>query len=236
MKNLLSSLLILLIVPGINAQDYSALSFRSLGPATTSGRVADMAVDPNNHDVWFVATASGGVWKTVNHGLTFSSLFDNEGSYSIGCVTIDPSNSNTIWVGTGENNNQRSVAYGDGIYKSVDGGASFKNMGLGSSEHIGMMPCTLTTQTLYGQQPMALCGHPAETAASTKPPMGANPGNGSCMCQSTQGSMKFTWTHATQTSCMQQPINADGMSSPICQAGLNLAFTCQKMAVRIGKN
>jgi hypothetical protein len=102
MKNLLSSLLILLIVPGINAQDYSALSFRSLGPATTSGRVADMAVDPNNHDVWFVATASGGVWKTINHGLTFSPLFDNEGSYSIGCVTIDPSNSNTIWVGTGE--------------------------------------------------------------------------------------------------------------------------------------
>ncbi|NCG44208.1 MAG: hypothetical protein GWO76_03810 [Proteobacteria bacterium] len=139
MKNLSSSLLILLIVPGINAQDYSALSFRSLGPATTSGRVADMAVDPNNHDVWCVATASGGVWKTVNHGLTFSPLFDNEGSYSIGCVTIDPSNSNTIWVGTGENNNQRSVAYGDGIYKSVDGGASFKNMGLGSSEHIGMI-------------------------------------------------------------------------------------------------
>ena len=139
MKHLFSALLILLVVPGINAQDYSALSFRSLGPATTSGRVADMAVDPNNHDVWFVATASGGVWKTVNHGLTFSPLFDNEGSYSIGCVTIDPSNSNTIWVGTGENNNQRSVAYGDGIYKSVDGGASFKNMGLGSSEHIGMI-------------------------------------------------------------------------------------------------
>jgi hypothetical protein len=139
MKNLLSAFLVLLVVSGIHAQDYSALSFRSLGPATTSGRVADMAVDPNNHDVWFVATASGGVWKTVNHGLTFSPLFDNEGSYSIGCVTIDPSNSNTIWVGTGENNNQRSVAYGDGIYKSIDGGASFKNMGLGSSEHIGMI-------------------------------------------------------------------------------------------------
>ncbi|MDB4075967.1 glycosyl hydrolase, partial [Crocinitomicaceae bacterium] len=84
-----------------------------------------------------MATASGGVWKTTNHGTTFSPIFDSYGSYSIGCVTIAPTNSNTVWIGTGENNNQRAVAYGDGVYKSLDGGKSFKNMGLKTSEHIG---------------------------------------------------------------------------------------------------
>ena len=115
----------------------SGISFRLVGPALTSGRIADIAVDPSNHDLWYVAAASGGVWKTTNHGTTFEPIFDNYGSYSIGCVTIAPSNNNTIWVGTGENNNQRSVAFGDGVYKSLDGGKSFKNMGLKDSEHIG---------------------------------------------------------------------------------------------------
>ena len=115
----------------------SSLSFRLVGPALTSGRIADIAVDPQNHDTWYVAAASGGVWKTTNHGTTFSPIFDKYASYSIGCITIAPTNNNTIWVGTGENNNQRSVAFGDGVYKSVDGGKSFKNMGLKTSEHIG---------------------------------------------------------------------------------------------------
>ena len=110
------------------AQNTNSFNWRSIGPAVTSGRVADIAVNPNNHDNWVIATASGGVWTTKNHGLTFNPVFDNQGSYSIGCVTIDPNNSNVIWVGTGENNNQRSVAYGDGIYKSTDGGSSWKNM------------------------------------------------------------------------------------------------------------
>lgn len=122
---------------GIKASTVSGLSFRLVGPALTSGRIADIAVDPNNHNVWYVAAASGGVWKTTNHGTTFNPIFDNQASYSIGCVTLAPTNANTVWVGTGENNNQRSVAYGDGVYKSVDGGKSFKNMGLKTSEHIG---------------------------------------------------------------------------------------------------
>lgn len=113
------------------------LSFRLVGPALTSGRISDIAIDPENHNTWYVAAASGGVWKTTNHGTTFSPIFDGYDSYSIGCVTIAPSNNNTIWVGSGENNNQRSVAFGDGVYKSLDGGKSFKNMGLKSSEHIG---------------------------------------------------------------------------------------------------
>ncbi|MFK7784296.1 MAG: WD40/YVTN/BNR-like repeat-containing protein, partial [Crocinitomicaceae bacterium] len=124
---------------GIEASTVSGLSFRLVGPALTSGRIADIAVDPNNHNVWYVAAASGGVWKTTNHGTTFNPIFDNQASYSIGCVTLAPTNSNTVWVGSGENNNQRSVAYGDGLYKSMDGGKSWKSVGLKTSEHIGMI-------------------------------------------------------------------------------------------------
>lgn len=115
----------------------AGLKFRSVGPAITSGRIADIAVQTDNPKVWYIAVASGGVWKTVNNGLTFEPLFDAQGAYSIGCVTIDPNNPNIIWVGSGENNNQRSVAYGDGVYKSEDGGKSWKNVGLKNSEHIG---------------------------------------------------------------------------------------------------
>jgi photosystem II stability/assembly factor-like uncharacterized protein len=115
----------------------SGLKFRSVGPALTSGRIADIAVHPSKPWEYFVAVASGGIWKTTNAGTTFEPIFDGEGSFSIGCVSIDPQNPNIVWVGTGENNNQRSVAYGDGVYKSVDGGKSWKNMGLKTSEHIG---------------------------------------------------------------------------------------------------
>jgi photosystem II stability/assembly factor-like uncharacterized protein len=115
----------------------SALKFRAIGPALTSGRISDFAINPNNNSEFYVATSSGGVWKTVNAGTTFKPIFDEEGSYSIGCITMDPNNTNVLWVGTGENNNQRSVAYGDGLYKSEDGGKSWKNVGLKNSEHIG---------------------------------------------------------------------------------------------------
>jgi hypothetical protein len=115
----------------------SGLKWRNVGPALTSGRISDFAVNPDNPFEYYVATSSGGVWKTVNAGVTYEPLFDSQGSYSIGCITMDPNNHNTIWVGSGENNNQRSVAYGDGVYKSEDGGKTWKNVGLKDSEHIG---------------------------------------------------------------------------------------------------
>ena len=100
-----------------NESTFSAFKWRSIGPATTSGRVIDIAVNPKNKSQYYVAAASGGVWKTINNGITYEPIFDSEGSYSIGCIEIDPENPNVIWVGSGENNNQRSVSYGDGLYK-----------------------------------------------------------------------------------------------------------------------
>ena len=121
----------------LDAISLSGLKWRNLGPALTSGRISDFAFNPNNPFEYYVATSAGGVWKTVNSGVTYEPIFDGQGSYSIGCVTIDPNNHNVVWVGTGENNNQRSVSYGDGVYKSEDGGASWQHMGLKNSEHIG---------------------------------------------------------------------------------------------------
>ncbi len=108
---------------------FAGLKFRSIGPALVSGRIVDLAVNPKNISEYYVA-ASGGVWKTTNAGVTYTPVFDDQGSFSIGCITIDPNNSNVVWVGSGENNNQLVVGYGDGIYKSDDGGKSWKNMGL----------------------------------------------------------------------------------------------------------
>ncbi len=125
--------------PSWTSANTSAFKFRDIGPATTSGRIADLAVNPNNSAEIYLALASGGVWKTSNNGTTWKAIFDNENSYSTGCIEIDPNNSNTIWVGSGENNNQRSVAYGDGVYVSRDGGKSWTNTGLKESEHIGMI-------------------------------------------------------------------------------------------------
>ncbi len=116
---------------------YSGLSFRNLGPAMTSGRVVDFAVHEQDPSLYYVASASGGVWKTTNGGITYKPIFDDQGSYSIGCVTIEQDDPNVVWVGTGENNSQRSVGYGDGVYRSRDGGKTWKMVGLEHSEHIG---------------------------------------------------------------------------------------------------
>ena len=114
----------------------SAMKLRNVGPAFLSGRIADIAIHPENDNVWYVATGSSGVWKTENSGTTYEPIFDRESTYSTGCITIDPSDPSIIWLGTGENVGGRHVAYGDGIFKSEDGGRSWTNMGLRKSEHI----------------------------------------------------------------------------------------------------
>jgi len=122
---------------GMTADTFSGLKFRLIGPAVASGRVMSIAVNPKNKFEYYVGVASGGVWKTVNDGTTWSPVFDGEGSYSIGWVTLDPNDSSVVWVGTGESNSQRSVSYGDGIYRSDDGGKDWSNLGLKKSEHVG---------------------------------------------------------------------------------------------------
>lgn len=115
----------------------SGLRFRSIGPAITGGRIVDIAVNPQNSSEYFVASGHGSLWKTTNNGTTFSPAFEGQTSFAMGAVRYDPSNPNIVWVGTGENNGQTNAIYGDGIYRSEDGGRSWKNMGLQSSEHIG---------------------------------------------------------------------------------------------------
>ncbi|MEL6863548.1 MAG: glycosyl hydrolase [Bacteroidota bacterium] len=119
-----------------SADQFAGMEWRSLGPALMSGRIADIAVHPQDNNTWYVAVGSGGVWKTQNSGTTWKSIFDGQSAYSIGCVSIDPNNPHVIWVGTGENVGGRHVGYGDGIYRSDDGGKSWTNMGLKKSEHI----------------------------------------------------------------------------------------------------
>ncbi len=123
----------------LDAGTFGALKFRSIGPAINSGRISDFAVNPLNHSEYYVTTASGGIWKTTNAGVTFSPIFDGQSSYSIGCIAMDPNDTNTLWVGTGENNSQRSVSFGDGVYKSIDSGRTWQNVGLKESEHVGMI-------------------------------------------------------------------------------------------------
>lgn len=133
-------------VSGVRAQDGDAapsalasLPLRLIGPAYPSGRISDFAMYPGGSHYYLVATASGGLWRTMNAGTTWTPIFDREGSYAIGVVEIAPSDSKTIWVGTGENNAQRSVAFGDGVYKSTDNGKSWTNMGLKDSGHISQI-------------------------------------------------------------------------------------------------
>ena len=138
------ALLLFMLIPSTFAQqttdvtklNYSAFKWRGVSTGFASGRISDIAIHPDDENHWYVAVGSGGVWKTENAGITWTPIFDRESSYSIGSVTIDPNNPNTIWVGTGENVGGRHVGFGDGVYRSTDAGASWTNMGLTASEHI----------------------------------------------------------------------------------------------------
>ena len=119
-----------------SSKTFKSMELRNIGPAYMSGRIADIKVDQKNPSTWYTAVGSGGIWKTVNAGTTWTPIFDDQSVYSTGDVTIDPSNSDIIWVGTGENNGGRHISFGDGIYKSMDGGKTWKNMGLKESERV----------------------------------------------------------------------------------------------------
>ena len=119
------------------AKATSGLKLRGIGPALMGGRIADIAVNPKDPSTWYVAVGSGGVWKTTNRGTTWEPVFEDQPSYSVGAVTLDPNNPDVVWVGTGENVSGRHVGWGDGVYRSADGGGSWQARGLAGSEHIG---------------------------------------------------------------------------------------------------
>ena len=112
------------------------LAFRSLGPSLTTGRISDLEIDPGDPSVWYLTAGSGGLWKTINRGNTWTPIFDDGPAYSHGAVVVDPTDSNVVWLGTGENSNTRSASYGDGVYRSTDAGATWTRVGLEQSEHI----------------------------------------------------------------------------------------------------
>ena len=124
---------------GLTSSTFGGLSFRSIGPAWASGRISDFAVNPKNHSEIYAGVGAGNIWKTINNGTTWTPVFDKYGAYAIGCLTMDPENPSVIWTGTGENTHQRQLGYGDGVYKTEDAGASWKNMGLKESRQIGMI-------------------------------------------------------------------------------------------------
>ncbi len=119
------------------AEVVAGLPLREIGPALMGGRIADIAVHPHRSSTWYIAVGSGGVWKTTNAGVTWDAIFEDESVYSIGDVAIDPNNPDVIWVGTGENVSGRHVGWGDGVYRSRNGGETWENVGLPTSEHIG---------------------------------------------------------------------------------------------------
>ena len=136
--------------PAITEDLLSGLKLRGIGPASRSGRIADVAMDPNDSSTWYMAVASGNAFKTTNRGTTWEPIFENYPVYSTSTVVVDPTNSNVIWLGTGENNGQRSVPYGNGVWRSRDAGASFEHMGLDESEHIGKIVLDpRDSQTVY---------------------------------------------------------------------------------------
>src|SRR5438874_2146733 len=135
---------------------FKAIKFREIGPATMGGRIDDFAVVESNPDIIYVATASGGIFKTRNSGTTWEPVFDDQGTSTIGAVAVAPSDPSIVWAGSGEANNRQSSSWGDGIYKSTDAGKTWKKMGLADTHHIGRIVISPTDpSTVY----VAAVGH-----------------------------------------------------------------------------
>ncbi len=143
----LVALCLLTFITGVFAQDggqtkspletaFSRLEWRSIGPAIMGGRIADVEGVPGDTNVVYVASASGGLWKTTNGGIKWTPIFERQGTISIGDIALAPSNPEVVWVGTGESNVRNSVSFGDGVYKSNDGGKTWQHTGLKNSERI----------------------------------------------------------------------------------------------------
>ena len=231
--------------PRSTADLFREITLRNIPGTFTSGRIADIAVDPKNRNIWYIATAAGGLWKTVNHGLVFTPIFDEGGSYSLGCVTIDPKNSDVIWLGTGENQAQRAIGWGDGIYKSTDAGKTWKNVGLPHSEHVGKK--ILVDSPRF--QCRLLCGVPGQVHAMFNAGGRSRsvqnhrrrrrPGNRFYKLPRTQASPMSRWTLAQSRCDVRGCLSAalGGNTSVVAwRAVRTRAFSRPPMAARAGRN
>ena len=176
----------------MKAETFKGLELRGIGPALTAGRISDIAIHPEDQSTWYVAAGSGGIWKTTNAGTTWKPIFDDQGSYSIGCITIDPNHPETVWVGTGENVGGRHVGYGDGVYKQPRRRrAHGTNVGLDETEHIGSASSsTRAIRTSSTWRPRVRCGLRAATAACSSRPTAAEAGRRSSAADNTPGSTR----------------------------------------------
>ena len=118
-------------------QDLAGLRVRSIGPANMSGRIVDIDVNERNPYVIYAASSTGGVWKSTTNGVTWKPVFENEGTHSVGDIAVHPVDTGIVWVGTGERASRQSSSWGDGVYKSTDGGRTWRHMGLRDSHHVG---------------------------------------------------------------------------------------------------
>jgi photosystem II stability/assembly factor-like uncharacterized protein len=123
--------------PALRSETLAGLKLRNIGPANMSGRVVDLEVLETDPHVWYVASATGGVWKTTNNGVTWEPQFQDQGTHSIGDIAVHQMDTSIVWVGTGERANRQSNSWGDGVYKSSDGGRSWRHMGLKETHHVG---------------------------------------------------------------------------------------------------
>ena len=154
---------------------FKGVEFRSIGPGLTTGRIQDVAIDPKNPSVWYVAARRQPVEDREPRQHVDADLRDY-GSFSLGAVVVDPKDSNIVWVGTGENANQRSVSYGDGVYKSTDAGKTFKRMGLENSEHIQNIVVDPRNSNVVYVTAIGPLWRAAAIAASTRRPTAARRG------------------------------------------------------------
>ncbi len=218
----------------LTSEALRGLELRAIGPALMGGRIADIAVSPRDRSTWYMAVGSGGVWKTANAGITWEPIFDDQPSYSIGCIALDPTNPDVVWVGTGENVSGRHVGWGDGVYKSLDGGrrgSKWDSSAPSTSARSWWIPAMVMWSTL---PPKDLCGHRVANGESTRPPTVEKPGSRFSPLMTILVSRMWRSTPGIQTCCMRPLTSADVTSGLCWPAALDRESTSPPTRVRVG--
>ena len=216
------------------ARATSALRFRTIGPTIMGGRVADLAVVDSDPSTFYVGVATGGVWKTENAGITFTHVFRDEATASVGDVTVAPSNPNVVWVGTGEPNNRQSSPWGNGVYRSIDAGRTWTHLGLENTHNIGRIQVhPMDPDVAYVAAVGHLWGANPERA-SIAPPTGAAAGNWSSSSTSTPAPSIWRWIPPTRRRSSRRCTSGSGAPGASTAAGPVAGSTVQTTAGTTG--